>query len=104
MVAYLVGGSALPVDIIKQVSTDRYKVTDGTRTGIVQLQTTLANAEGECSIAATDSDAGTYFVTKVTAHRAIVTRGTGTQFATGSSVQWTFGTATENVTIKIPNA
>ena len=104
MIAFLTGGSALPVDIIKQVSTDRYKVTDGTRTGIVQLQTTLANAAGECSIAATDSAGGTYYVTKLTAHRATLTRGTGTQFDSDASVPWTFGTATLNETVKIPNA
>jgi hypothetical protein len=27
-----------------------------------------------------------------------------TGFEIGASVQWTFGTATENVTVKIPNA
>jgi hypothetical protein len=63
MTAFLTGGSALPVDIIKQVSTNRYKVTDGTRTGIVALQTTEANAAGEGSILATDAADGTYYVT-----------------------------------------
>jgi hypothetical protein len=104
MTAYLTGGSALTVDVIKQVSTNRYKVTDGTRTGIVQLQDSLANAAGEGSILATDSDAGTYYVTKLTAHKATLTRGTGTQFATGQAIQWTFGTATEGATVKIANA
>ncbi len=104
MTAYLTGGSALTVDVIKQVSTNRYKVTDGTRTGIVALQGSLANAAGECSILATDSDGGTYYVTKLTAHKAVVTRGTGTQFATGEAIPWTFGTATEDYSVKIANA
>lgn len=104
MVAYLTGGSAVPVDIIRQVSTNRYKVTDGTRTGIVALQTTEADAAGEGSILATDSAAGTYYVTKLTAHKATLTRGTGTQFATGQAIQWTFGSATEGATVKIANA
>jgi len=104
MVAYLTGGSAGAVDIIRQVSTNRYKVTDGTRTGIVALTSTEADAAGEGSILATDSDAGTYYVTKLTAHKATVTRGTGTQFATGQAVQWTFDAATEGATVKIANA
>jgi hypothetical protein len=103
MTGYLTGGSAVQVDIIRQVSTNRYKVTDGTRTGIVQLQPSLANAAGECSILATDAAGDTYFVTKLTARKATLTRGTGTVYETNASVPWTFGTATSTV-CKIANA
>lgn len=106
MVAFLTGGSAGPVDIIKQVSTRRYKVTDGTRTGVVKLKSSVATAAGECSIAATDASAGTYYVTKLTAHRATILAGTGSIFTSGTaelSVPWTLGTATATV-CKIPNA
>jgi len=103
MIGYLPGGSAVEVDIIRQVSTKRYKVTDGTNTGIVQLQPSLANAVGECSILATDAAGDTYFVTKLTARRAQLTQGTGTVYTTGQSVPWTFGTATATV-CKIANA
>jgi hypothetical protein len=103
MTAFLTGGSAVTVDIIKQVSTRRYKVTDGTRTGIVALQTTVADAAGEGSIQATDASAGTYFVTKLTKNLATLTRGTGTVYAEGASVPWTFDTATATV-CKIANA
>ena len=96
--------SAGGVDIIRQVSTTRYKVTDGTRTGIVALTTTEADAAGEGSILATDSAGGTYYVTKLTAHKATLVRGTGTQFATGEAVQWTFDAATVNTTVQIANA
>lgn len=97
MTAFLTGGSAVQCDIIKQVSTDRYLVTDGTRTGIVQLQSTLANAAGEGSIAATDSAGGQYFVTKLTARRATVTRagGSGWLYATNESAPWSFDTAAD---------
>jgi hypothetical protein len=92
MTAFLTGGSAVEVDIIRQVSTTRYKVTDGTRTGIVTLQSTLADAAGEGSIAATDSAGGQYFVTKLTARRATVTRagGSGWLYATNESAPWKF--------------
>jgi len=102
MTAFLTGGSAVTVDIIKQVSTRRYKVTDGTRTGIVALTSTLADAAGEGSIQATDAAAGTYFVTKLTKNLATLTRGTGTVYAEGASVPWTFDTATATV-CKIAN-
>jgi len=104
MTAYLTGGSAAEVDIIKQVGAKRFKVTDGTRTGVVTLQDSLANAAGEGSIGAVDSDGGTYFITKIAARRATVTRGTGTQFATGQSVPWNMTAAVEDVSVKISNA
>ena len=103
MIGYLTGGSAIQVDILRQVSTNRYKVTDGTLTGIVQLQPSLANAAGECSIVATDPAGDTYFVTKLTARRATLTQGTGTVYTTGNSVPWTFDTATSTM-CKITNA
>jgi hypothetical protein len=111
MTAFLEGGSATTVDIIRQVSTNRYKVTDGTRTTNgttiphVQLQSTLANAAGECSIAATDSAGGEYFVTKLTARKATVTRagGSGWLYATGQAAPWKFDTAAE-IYLQIANA
>ena len=104
MTAFLTGGSAVAVDIIRQVSTRRYKVTDGTRTGIVQLQDSLANAAGEASIVAVDSAGGTYYITKLTAHKATLVRGTGTEFATGAAVKWTLGAAVLNNSVQIANA
>jgi hypothetical protein len=103
MTAFLTGGSAGEVDIIRQVSTRRYKVTDGTRTGIVKLSETVADAAGEGSILVTDAANGTYFVTKLTAHKATLKRGTGTVYTDGAAVPWTFGTATATV-CKISNA
>jgi hypothetical protein len=105
MTAFLTGGSATTVDIIKQVSGRRYKVTDGTRTGIVALQSTLANAAGEGSIAATDSAGGEYFVTKLTAHRATLTRagGSGWLYATGAAAPWKFD-APAGIYVQIANA
>jgi hypothetical protein len=96
MTAFLTGGSAGPVDIIRQVSTRRYKVTDGTRTGIVTLKSSVATAAGEGSVRLVDSVGGTYFATKITARKATITRGTGTEaaFATDDAVQWNMTAAT----------
>jgi hypothetical protein len=104
MRARLTGGSATTVDIIKQVSTNRYKVTDGTRTGIVTLKSSVATAAGEASVRLVDSVGGTYFATKITARKATVTRGTGTAFATGASVKWNMTAAALGNSLLIDNA
>jgi len=104
MTAYLTGGSATTVDIIRQVSTNRFKVTDGTRTGIVKLKASVATAAGEGSIKFTDSASGTYFATKITGRKATVTRGTGTQFATGAAVKWNMTAAVVNDSLLVENA
>jgi hypothetical protein len=90
MTAFLTGGSAVAVDIIRQVSARRYKVTDGTRTGVVKLTSTLADAAGEGSVAVLDSAGGEYFATKITGHRVTLTRAGGSNhlYATGSSAPW----------------
>jgi hypothetical protein len=91
MTGFLTGGSSGNVDIIKQVSTNRYKVTDGTRTGIVKLKAGAVAAAGEATIVATDATGTTYYVTKLTAHKATLTRfgGGSYEFATGAAVAWT---------------
>jgi hypothetical protein len=96
MTAFLTGGSAVAVDIIRQVSTNRFRVTDGTRTGTVTLTASLADAAGEGSIQLVDTDGGTYFATKITSRKVVITRGTGTQdaFVTGTAVQWNMTAAT----------
>jgi hypothetical protein len=104
MTARLTGGTAVAVDIIKQVSTSRYKVTDGTRTGIVKLKSSVATAAGEGSVRLVDSVGGTYFATKITARKATVTRGTGTAFATGASVKWNMTAAVLGDSLLVDNA
>ena len=104
MTAFITGGSALPVDIIRQVSGRRYKVKDGTLTGIVKLKASVATAAGEGSVRLVDSVGGTYFATKITARKATVTRGTGTAFATGASVKWNMTAAVLDDSLLIDNA
>jgi hypothetical protein len=104
MTAYLTGGSAVAVDIRKQVSTNRFKVTDGTRTGIVKLKSSVATAAGEGSVRLVDSVGGTYFATKITARKATVTRGSGTAFATGAAVKWNMTAAVLGDSLLIDNA
>ena len=97
------GGSVQFADIIRQVSTRRFKVKTADGTLVCKLKASVATTVGEMSILAVDSDNGTYFVTKITSRKITVTQGTGTQFATGSSVPWAFGASVENTTLQLSN-
>jgi hypothetical protein len=99
-----IGGTSRLGDIVSQKGRSVFKIktTDGTANCL--LKASAVSAAGECTITATDSDNGTYFVTKISSHRCTVTQGTGSQFVTGQSVPWTFGSAVNGVSVKIPNA
>ena len=90
-------------DIIKQVSSRRYQIQTQDGTAICALKASAPTAAGEMAIVATDAAAGTYYVIKLTKNRATLIAGTGTVFTSGSSVPWTFGTATATV-CQIPSA
>ena len=97
------GGSSQLGDIIKQTNARSYKVKTADGIAIVKLVATTP-ATGQATITATDSAGGTYYVTKLTAHKALLTQNTGSQFATGASVKWTFGTATAGYSVTVANA
>lgn len=99
------GGTSQIGDIIRQVGTRRYKVKTADGISTCRLVAAAPNY-GEMTITATDSSGKTYYVTKLTGHKATLTQyGTiGWEFATDTAVQWTFGSATLNTTVKIANA
>lgn len=96
--AAITGTEAEPVacDIIRQVSTRRYKVTDGINVGIVQLGTDDTPAAGFGYIVAT-AIGSTYYVTKLTAHKATLVSKTGDAALNGMTVQWTLGEPTASI-------
>jgi hypothetical protein len=105
------GGTAAVIgDIVKQSNDKRYKVKTAEGTGICRLKTTgAASAAGEMSIKATDSAGGNYLVAKLTARKVVLVPAAlggsaGTQFASGASAKWTFGSAVLNDTVTIENA
>ena len=115
--ANVAGGGAVAGDIIKQVGSRRYKVTTAAGTARVNLVASNSPAAGQAYIVATDSDSNTYWVTKLTAHRATLTPrtlvGSAYQFplvdnGLGStepvSAGWTFSTPIANNTVTIANA
>jgi hypothetical protein len=98
------GGTSKPADIIKQRGTKRFKVKTADGTAICTLKSSAVSAVGDMTIIATDSAGGTYYVTKIGARKCTVTQGTGRQFATDSSVPYTFGAAILNTSLSMANA
>ena len=90
-------------DIVKQVSTTRYKVTTSDGTAVCKLVQSAALGANEMSITATDSDNGTYFVKKLTAHKVVLEPIDGTQFASGTTAKWSFTTTIEDAQVTIAN-
>ena len=101
-------------DILKQVNGRGYRVTttDSTTTTVCKLVTTEAKDDNQMSIKATDSAGGTYFVAKLTSRKAVLvpaanvhggTSNTGTQFVSGTTAKWTFGSAVVDTTVTIEN-
>ena len=83
-------------DILKQESSRRYLVQNVDGQGICHL-TTGTLTTGTMHIIGTDFGGATYWVTKLTARRAVVANRTSTSTAyvvTGRSVKWTLGAAT----------
>ena len=95
------GSTGAVCDIIRQVSTRRYKVTDGTNIGIVEIGTDDSPENGEGYIIATDTGGATYYVTKLTAHKATLVNKTGSPlFADNTAVAWAFTASTGVVAIE----
>ena len=114
IIAYAYTGSSSKIaDIVKQVSTDRYKVNTSDTSGtpiIAKLKTSgAASSVGEMTITATDSSGKTYYIKKLTARRAVLVPygTTGHEFplvnGLPQSVRWTFSAPTLNTTVKIAN-
>jgi hypothetical protein len=98
------GGTSKPADIIRQRSTNRFKVVTADGTAICTLKSSAVSAEGEMTITATDATGGTYFVTKIGSRRCTITRGNGTTFDSDSSVPWTFTSPAPAGSVSIANA
>lgn len=98
------GSSAVVGDIIKQVSTKKYLVKTAQGIGQCKLSTTTLGA-GDMWILATDVNGSTYYVTKLTAHKAYLTRKTmvgSYEYATGAVSKWNLSAAAAG-NVKITN-
>lgn len=103
--AFVVGGSsAVNGDIVKQEASRRYLVTTAQGTSQCRL-VAAAPAAGEMTIVATDSSGKTYYVTKLTAHKALLTQfgAAGHEFASGSSTPWSLSAPVLNQSVQVEN-
>jgi hypothetical protein len=96
------GGTAKLGDIQAQKGSHRYKIKTSDGTAVCKLVTTTSLAVGQAYLVAT-STGGTYYVTKLTSRRAVLTTKTGDGALNGQSVKWTFGSPSATV-VQIENA
>jgi hypothetical protein len=97
--AQIGSGSELTTgDVLRQVGSKRYRVRTSDGTAVCKLVQSAALGENEMSITAVDANTNAYFVRKLTSRVAVLERkvsGSG-DFATGTKVKWTFGSATSD--------
>jgi hypothetical protein len=94
--AHVVGGTtALDADIVKQTGTSDYVMTTTEGTSICGLVPSNSPAAGQAYIIATDSAANTYWVLKLTAHKAVLRRRAGGTwiYPNGYSAPWSLAAA-----------
>ena len=89
-------------DIQKQTGSHRYKVRTADGVAVCKLVAINTPAVKQAYIVAT-ATGGTYYVTKLTAHRARLVTKTGDGTLNGKSVKWTFGSPTA-IVVTIENA
>ena len=107
MTAFTVAGGAARAnsDVVKQVGSRRYKIVSTDGVGVCRL-VAAAPALGECTLIATDSHGSSYYVTKLTSHKALLTQKTmvgAYEFATGVEAAWSLGAPVLNYSVTIAN-
>jgi hypothetical protein len=94
-------------DIIRQVNARSYKVKTANGIAVCKLVADDTPNANQAYITATDYNGNTYFVTKLTAHRARLTRNINNEstwlFTDGESARWAFS-STDESTVQIENA
>jgi hypothetical protein len=97
----VVGAAAKIADIVKQEASHRYLVKTGDGMGQCKLTATDTLVSGEMNLIATDSLGSTYWVTKLTARRCVLTQrtngGSGYEFDTNNSAGWTLNAPSTGV-------
>jgi hypothetical protein len=94
------GVSAKLADIVKQEASQRYLVRTADGIGQCKLVASNTPTAGQMNLIATDANGSTYWVTKLTARRCILTRrtmSTAYLFATNGSAGWTIASASLGV-------
>jgi hypothetical protein len=99
------GSSSVIGDIVAQKGSRRMKVKTAQGTGVVTLVAAVV-AAGQGTIIATDANDSTYWVTKLTSKKALLTQKVmngSFEFASNSTAQWSFDAAELGI-VQIANA
>lgn len=94
--AFVPGGSTdLDADIVKQVGTNDYVMATTEGVGRCSLVASNSPVAGQAFIIATDSAANTYWVTKITAHKAVLQQRAGGTwiYPNGYNAPWSLAAA-----------
>jgi hypothetical protein len=104
VMAYLLarngGTGAKLADIVKQEASHRYLVKTSEGIGQCRLVASSALTAGQMNLVATDFNGSTYYVTKLTAHKAVLSQSTASGsflIANSHATGWTLGAATGTV-------
>ena len=104
-VARIPGASTAKVgDVLNQWNDRSYRVRTADGVGICKLVAAAPGA-GEMMLIATDHGGATYYVTRLNERTARLVQKTGgsPEFATGTYVPWTFGSAVANYSVTVAN-
>lgn len=87
---FVTGGSAKTGYASKQTGSKTFKITtsDGTEDLLLTAVASGSLTAGQCQLTATDSDGGTYYVSKITSRYVTLVRNDGTQFSNGDRSLW----------------
>lgn len=106
ILAWVPGGASSVIgDIVAQKGSRRLKVKTAQGTGVITLVAAVV-AEGQGTIVASDTNGSTYWVTKLTSKKALLTQkvmSTAYLFDSDTAVPWTFDAASSGV-VSISNA
>ena len=99
------GGTVLPADIIKQTGDNNYIMETTEGVALCTLGTTDTPVFGGAYLLATDANGSTYYVTKLTAHLAVLVRKAmvgSYVYQTGDNAPWGLEAA-DNLVVQINN-
>lgn len=106
-IGFVEGGSANNGYATAQKGSTTFKITtsDGTGDLILNAVASGSLSAGECQLTATDSDGGTYYVSKVTSRYVTLVPNDGVQFSSGQRALWVAsGSEVSGTSVSIPLA
>jgi hypothetical protein len=101
------GGSANTGGANSQKGAKTFNITtsDGTEDLLLVAVASGSLTDGQCQLTATDSDAGTYYVSKLTSNYVTLVPNDGVQFTSGQRAKWVAsGSEVSGVSVSIPLA